>query len=347
MFSLASFKNFIESFGSEYFSALAIFFTYFILACICKFLIFKCEKKFIKSDKFLWYDFFKSLNNPIFFFFLFRGIFSAAEKVSFFDALFKNSVVILNKSLLVITIFWFFISYIVTYEKTLKKNKQQTIAGFNKKAIGILVKIVKFLVFFITAMFIMDILGIDIRGILTFTGIGGAAIGFASKDFIANFFGSVIVFLDKPFSIGDWVKLSNGKEGKVEHIGWRTTKIRTHQTSCIYISNSFFSNMVVENYSRITHRNINKTIELKSVDVKKITNILEKIRESLVKHSSIDSNKEIDCFISEFKESSVKCKINAFTTATKKFEFLQLEQQIMFELAKIINKHKLQMTISN
>ena len=73
----------------------------------------------------------------------------------------------------------------------------------------------------------LDTLGVNIAGLMAAGGIGGLAIGLAAKDMIANFFGGLTVFIDRPFSIGDWIVLKDhGIEGVVENIGWRQTTIR-------------------------------------------------------------------------------------------------------------------------
>ena len=214
--------------------------------------------------------------------------------------------------------------------------------GVDKRSLNALVKLGKALIVVLVLVFLMDTFGVDVRGILTVAGIGGAAIGFAAKDMIANFFGAIMLFIDKPFSIGDLVRLSNGKEGEVEYIGWRITKIRSYDTICIYVANSLFSNMAVENHSMRTHRMIHQFVKLKYSDINKLETATKEIRAMLFKHAEIDSKKRIDCFLSEFAESSVDCEIKALSKTIDKLEFLDLNQRIMIKIAKIISKHKLE-----
>ena len=77
----------------------------------------------------------------------------------------------------------------------------------------------------ITAVLIaMQLFGYSISGLLAFGGIGGIAMGFAAKDLLANFFGGLMIYLDRPFSVGDWVRSPDKEiEGTVEDIGWRLT----------------------------------------------------------------------------------------------------------------------------
>jgi len=75
------------------------------------------------------------------------------------------------------------------------------------------------------ALVILQNLGFSISGVLAFGGVGGIAVGFAAKDLLANFFGGLTVYMDRPFVVGDWVRSPDKNiEGTVEHIGWRLTR---------------------------------------------------------------------------------------------------------------------------
>jgi len=74
----------------------------------------------------------------------------------------------------------------------------------------------------------MQTLGYSISGVLAFGGIGGIAVGFAARDLLANFFGGFMIYMDRPFDVGDWIRSPDQEiEGTVEKIGWRLTTIRT------------------------------------------------------------------------------------------------------------------------
>ena len=103
----------------------------------------------------------------------------------------------------------------------------------------------------------MQALGYSISGVLAFGGIGGIAVGFAAKDLLANFFGGLMIYLDRPFSVGDWIRSPDKNiEGTVEEIGWRLTRIRTFDKRPLYVPNSTFTQISVENPSRMLNRRI-------------------------------------------------------------------------------------------
>lgn len=95
------------------------------------------------------------------------------------------------------------------------------------------------------------ILGFSLSGVLAFGGIGGIAVGFAAKDMLANFFGGLAIYLDRPFIVGEWIRSPDHEiEGTVEHIGWRQTRVRAFNKNPIYVPNSLFSTIVVETPTR-------------------------------------------------------------------------------------------------
>ncbi|HAH80902.1 MAG TPA: mechanosensitive ion channel protein MscS, partial [Gammaproteobacteria bacterium] len=104
-------------------------------------------------------------------------------------------------------------------------------------------------------LLVLQAFGVSVSGVLAFGGIGGIAIGFAARDLLANFFGALMIFLDRPFSVGDWVRSPDRDiEGTVEDIGWRLTRIRTFDKRPLYLPNSIFSSLAVENPSRMNSR---------------------------------------------------------------------------------------------
>ena len=100
-------------------------------------------------------------------------------------------------------------------------------------------------------------LGIEITALLAFGGVGGIAVGFAAQDLLSNFFGGLMIYLDRPFAIGDWIRSPDREiEGTVESIGWRLTLVRTFDKRPLYVPNSVFAKLALENPSRMTNRRI-------------------------------------------------------------------------------------------
>lgn len=187
-------------------------------------------------------------------------------------------------------------------------------------------------------------LGFNISAILAFGGIGGIAIGFAAKDLLANFFGGLMIYLDRPFSVGDWIRSPDRNiEGTVEKIGWRLTLIRTFDKRPLYIPNSMFASISVENPSRMTHRRINETIGVRYDDSKQLPAIISDIKEMLMSHPEIDTTQTLMVNFNQFAASSLDFFIYTFTKTTNWIKFHEVKQDVLFKITEIIEKHGAEM----
>ena len=129
---------------------------------------------------------------------------------------------------------------------------------FDDLLVPMLSKSLKVFVVVIGIVFAADNLNIDVTSLLAGLGLGGLAFALAAKDLLGNFFGSVTVLLDRPFSIGDWVVIGD-IEGSVEEVGFRSTRVRTFYNSLVTMPNSILTtnkidNMGARRYRRMTHK---------------------------------------------------------------------------------------------
>ena len=190
----------------------------------------------------------------------------------------------------------------------------------------------------ITALLIaMQLFGYSISGLLAFGGIGGIAVGFAAKDLLANFFGGLMIYLDRPFSVGDWVRSPDKEiEGTVEDVGWRLTRIRTFDKRPLYIPNAVFANISVENPSRMTNRRIYETIGVRYSDLGVMSTIIDQVTEMLMQHEDIDSQQTMIVNFNQFSSSSLDFFIYTFTKTTRWVEFHQIKQDVLLQVAAVI-----------
>ena len=201
-------------------------------------------------------------------------------------------------------------------------------------------KLARISVFVTAALMILQTLGFSISGVLAFGGIGGVAVGFASKDLLSNFFGGFIIYMDRPFAVGDWVRSPDREiEGTVENIGWRVTRIRTFDKRPLYIPNSVFSHIAVENPSRMSNRRIKETIGIRYDDASKIEIIINKIKEMLKKHPDIDAEKTLIVNFNCFAPSSLDFFIYTFTKTTDWIEFHDVKQDVLLKIIKIVEEN--------
>lgn len=207
-----------------------------------------------------------------------------------------------------------------------------------------IVNILKITVVVTSALVALQTLGISISGILAFGGVGGVAVGFAAKDLLANFFGAMVVYLDKPFGIGDWIRSPDREiEGVVEKIGWRQTMIRTFDKRPLYVPNSVFANIAVENPSRMKNRRIYENIGVRYADMKTVKKIVDEIRSMLEKHKEIDARQTLIVNLLEFNSSSVDIMVYTFTKTTDWVKFHGIKEEVLLTIADIIEANGAEM----
>lgn len=213
--------------------------------------------------------------------------------------------------------------------------------GKDPTTVQLVGKVSKLTVTILIVLPIFQILGISISGILAFGGVGGLIVGMAAKDLLANFFGSIIVYLDRPFKVGDWIRSPDRSiEGTVEKIGFRVTLIRTFDKRPLYVPNSVFTNISVENPSRMKNRRIYETIGVRYEDAKKIPAILQDVRSMLQSHPDIDTNQTLIVNLNSFAASSLDFFVYTFTKTTDWVQFHHIKEDVMLRILDIIHQHE-------
>lgn len=183
----------------------------------------------------------------------------------------------------------------------------------------------------------LQILGVSISGILAFGGMGGLIVGMAAKDMLANFFGAIIIYMDKPFKVGDWIRSPDREiEGVVEAIGLRMTRIRTFDKRPLYVPNSIFTNIAVENPSRMFSRRIRETIGIRYQDASLMGEITKQVKHMLQTHPDINQDLTLMVNFDVFNSSSLDFFIYTFTRTTDWAEYHKIKQDVLIKILDII-----------
>jgi len=238
------------------------------------------------------------------------------------------------------TITWFLIRLIKQIEKNIVEKGQQSDQFFDRTTVDVSGKILRMSLIITAVLVTMQTLGYSISGILAFGGIGGIAVGFAAKDLLANFFGGLMIYLDRPFALGDWIRSPDKEiEGTVEEIGWRLTKIRTFDKRPLYVPNSVFTSISVENPSRMENRRIHETVGIRYEDFDKMAAIVNDVRRMLIDHPEIDTGKTLIVNFNSYAPSSLDFFIYTFTKETEWVRFHEIKQDVLLKVGEIIARH--------
>ncbi|KJY82909.1 mechanosensitive ion channel protein MscS [Vibrio galatheae] len=201
-------------------------------------------------------------------------------------------------------------------------------------------KVVRLFFIVIGALTIMQAFGLSLSGLLTFGGVSGLIVGLAAKDLLSNFFGGLMIYFDRPFKVGDWIRSPDRKiEGTVERIGWRMTIIRTFDKRPLYVPNSVFSNIVVENPSRMLNRRIYENIGIRYKDGAKVETIVAEIKSMLENHPDIDTQQTLIVNFNGFAPSSLSLMVYTFTQTVNWIRFHEVKQDVLLKIYQIIQQH--------
>lgn len=240
---------------------------------------------------------------------------------------------------LIILIAWFLIRVIEQVETRLM-SAEYTSEPFDETTVQALGKLVRAAVIITTALVVLQTLGYSISGVLAVGGVGGLAVGFAAKDLLSNFFGGLMIYMDRPFAVGDWIRSPDKEiEGTVESIGWRQTRIRTFDKRPLYVPNATFSTISVENPSRMLNRRIYETIGVRYDDAAQVQTIVNDVEAMLRSHKAIDQDQIIMVNFNSFGPSSLDFFIYTFTRTTNWAEYHKIKQDVLMQILQIILDH--------
>lgn len=240
---------------------------------------------------------------------------------------------------LLVLLLWFVVKFISEAEKGLVAQDAHQ-SQFDQTTILAMGKLLRSAVFITGAMLLLQAMGYNISSLLAVGSVGGIAVSFASRDLLANFFGGLMVYMDRPFSVGDWIRSPDRNiEGTVEHIGWRTTCIRTFDKRPLYVPNSTFTNIAVENPSRMSNRRIYETIGIRYADAAAMNAIVADVKAMLLAHTAIDASQTLIVNFNKYADSSLEFFVYTFTKTTNWVEFHEVKHEVLMQIGQIIAQH--------
>lgn len=243
-------------------------------------------------------------------------------------------------TLIITALAWFLLRLISRASRNIHARSTATGEGMDRTTVDALSKLGRVTVVMVGLLVILQTLGFSVSGVLAFGGIGGIAVGFAAKDMLANFFGGLTIYLDRPFVVGDWIRSPDKQiEGTVEYIGWRQTQVRAFNKNPIYVPNSLFTTIVVENPTRMTNRRIKETIGIRYDDLDKMAAIVADVKAMLQAHPEIDTDATLIVNFNEFAASSLDFFIYTFTKTVQWVHYHEVKQDVLLKIAAIIEAH--------
>lgn len=236
---------------------------------------------------------------------------------------------------------WFLMRLTTSFEQNWIHQARKKGKEVDLTTVDAVSKLAKIVIGVVVFMMILQDLGYSISGLLAFGGIAGIAVGMAAKDLLSNLFGGLMIYMDRPFAVGDWVRSPDREiEGTVERIGWRMTQIRTFDKRPLYVPNSTFTMITVQNPSRMSHRRIYETVGVRYCDADKIQSIIQDVKAMILAHEDLDTTQTLIVNFNSFGASSLDFFLYTFTKTTDWVTYHSVKQDVLLKVLEIIESHQ-------
>ncbi len=203
-------------------------------------------------------------------------------------------------------------------------------------------KVIRGIIYVIAGIIIISILGFDLGGLIAGFGISGIIITLAAQDTAKNIFGGIVILIDKPFVVGDWIEVDK-YEGTVEEITFRSTRIRTFENSVVNIPNSKMSDASVTNWSKMEKRRYKAKLYLDiNTPLEKVEQLIERIKKVLLKHEQIEDNTILVKF-EEIVDSSIEVTVLSYTDSVDYNSYMAEREVINYKIMKIVNEENIKL----
>lgn len=208
--------------------------------------------------------------------------------------------------------------------------------------IPFLSKVSRFIIIALAIVLIAHEWGYDVNGFIAGLGLGGLAFALAAKDALANVFGGIIIVMEKPFVINDWVQTPS-VEGIVEEISFRSTRFRTFEQALVTVPNSTLANEPITNCSRMDKRKLSFYISLSyNSSREQMEKVVSRIDQLLHDHDGIDPD-DILVRFEKFSESSLDILVNCFTKTTAFSRYVAVREELNLKIMQIVEEEGVSM----
>ena len=217
----------------------------------------------------------------------------------------------------------------------LHKEAKKTDSSLNYQLVPLLVKSLRILVATVGILFILQNFGYNVTSLIAGLGIGGLAFALAAQNTVSNLFGSITIFSDKPFQLGDWIQVGD-IEGIVEDVGFRTTRVRRFDQALVTVPNSLFINTGVVNYSAMKKRRISFNIGVTyGTSANKINEVVAGIKRIIEEDEEFDHSFYMVRF-NDFGTYSLNIFIYCFSSTTDWAESLRVREEFNLKIMQLL-----------
>tara|TARA_B100000029_G_scaffold468750_1_gene506025 strand:+ start:551 stop:1684 length:1134 start_codon:yes stop_codon:yes gene_type:complete len=251
----------------------------------------------------------------------------------------QNFVELLNRTLITVFIFWLLHQLVIPFSYIIKNFEDK----ISKPLVNWTLKGLEIIIIILGIVAVLELWGIKVGPVIAGLGLFGVAVALGAQDLFKNLISGIMILMEKRFTIGDVILVSNEVEGVVEQIGFRSTLVRRFDSTPVMIPNYKFAEQSVTNYSRRHHRRIRWLIGL---EYKTSIDQLKKIRDEITKlikdNKNFAKNQNSGFFvrIDSFSDSSIDMLVQAFTVTNDWSKFLEIKEDLAVSIIEIVESNK-------
>lgn len=231
---------------------------------------------------------------------------------------------------------------LTTKSYSMNKIKERINPELDESMFSFILKLIRIIIYIIAGFLVITELGYNLNGLIAGVGLGSVVITLAAQDTAKNLFGGLVIFLDKPFVVGDWIEIDK-YEGTVEDITFRSTRVRAFENSVINIPNSTIANASIINWSRMEKRRnkVNLCLEL-DTPIEKIQIVQRRIKEMLMKHDDVIDDTIIVRFDS-INDNGINLLVCSYTNSIDYASFIEEKEVINFKIMQILREENVEL----
>ncbi len=318
--------------------SLAIFlFFYLLRRLIARFILNRISRIVTKTKNQIDDAVIEVLDGPLKFFPVVIGFFIASSYLNLSDQK-QEFIDLFNRSLITVFIFWLLHQLIIPFSFVIKKFESK----ISKPLVDWTLKGLKILVIVLGSVAILELWGIRVGPVIAGLGLLGVAVALGAQDLFKNLISGIMILMEKRFTIGDVILVSNEVEGVVEQIGFRSTLVRRFDSTPVMVPNYKFAEQSVTNYTRRHHRRIRWLIGLEyRTTIDQLRTIRNRIYDLINNEKDFAKNENASFYvrIDSFSDSSIDILIQAFTVTNDWGEFLKIKENLAIKIIEIVEEN--------
>lgn len=277
-----------------------------------------------------------AFERPLYVFFIFLGLYMAYQSLEISREVYQVPSRLYRSSVILI-ITWGLVNLSSSSSILFNRFQHRLDLQVDQILIPFVSRVLKFVIVAVSISVLAQEWGYNVNGFVAGLGIGGLAFALAAKESLSNLFGGIVIIIERPFSIGDWIQTPS-VDGIVEDINFRSTKVRTFADALVTVPNANISNEPITNWTRMRKRRVFFNLGVTYTTPKdKLEACVEQIRTLITEHKEVHPE-FIEVRFDKYNDSSLDILIYFYTKTTAWIKYLEVKEEINYRIMEILDR---------